>query len=424
MKASQRRYSAAQSVRAAINAAVYQSITEGSHQIDPPKLSPELWDYVSIQAPENRAESERLEFLGDALMDACIAIELYKTIPDGNPHKYTEIRSIVHSNFTFSHIVHKMGLRLTADTKSIGDIFETMIGAYYTEKGFHALHDWMKRSFEPILGAAALAFDQFQIQKTRSGPSIVHPTPVPGSSDFPRDGQNVSPERGKGKRRFSESVVNTSAPTSREDTSASLRQSAFSSIDERSSRIALVSHSSHGDHRTISASQSHDSDLEDNSSESYDSDLEDSGDLPDFWEERHLPDGTTYYIDHTTRSTSWERPRRQSTKREKYSVTESEAAWTARLVAPLPPIPPLAEKEEENTTSQAPVVGNDRPGGPFHPPVIAELLRDGYILEDRSRDEENHRSFFATIPEFCEEVQADDGRTYYIDHPASTILRG
>ena len=52
-----------------------------------------------------------------------------------------------------------MGLRLTADMKSIGDIFETMVGAYYTEKGFQALHEWMKRSFEPILQAAALAFD-------------------------------------------------------------------------------------------------------------------------------------------------------------------------------------------------------------------------------------------------------------------------
>lgn len=91
MSASQRRHSsaAAQSVRAAINTAVYRSIAEDQNQIDPPKLSPELWDYVSIQAPENKAESERLEFLGDALMDACIAIELYKAFPDGTPHKYT-----------------------------------------------------------------------------------------------------------------------------------------------------------------------------------------------------------------------------------------------------------------------------------------------------------------------------------------------
>lgn len=76
-------------IQSAINAAVFQAIFDEHHFIDPPKLSPELWERVSIQAPTNRAESERLEFLGDALMDACIATELYKTIPDGTPHKYT-----------------------------------------------------------------------------------------------------------------------------------------------------------------------------------------------------------------------------------------------------------------------------------------------------------------------------------------------
>lgn len=75
--------------RSAINTAVYQAIFDERHSIDPPKLSLELWEQVSIQTSTNKAESERLEFLGDALMDACIAIELYRTFPYGNPHKYT-----------------------------------------------------------------------------------------------------------------------------------------------------------------------------------------------------------------------------------------------------------------------------------------------------------------------------------------------
>ena len=183
-----------------------------------------------------------------------------------------------------------------------------------------------------------------------------------------------------------------------------------SSINDRSSRIAEVSHSSHGSTPTTSL-QSHDSELEESSSESYDSDFEDSGDLPDFWEERRLPDGTTYYIDHTTRSTSWERPRNPSTRRRRFTVADSEAAWTARLVAPLPPIPSQAEE-----TSRVPAVNEHT-----HPPVIAELLRDGYVLENAN--EIDRPSSSTTIPEFCEEVQADDGRTYYIDHPASMILR-
>jgi dsRNA-specific ribonuclease len=55
-----------------------------------------------------------------------------------------------------------MGIKISADTKSIGDVFETMIGAYFTEKGFEALHEWVKRSFESLIDAAAAAFDQHQ----------------------------------------------------------------------------------------------------------------------------------------------------------------------------------------------------------------------------------------------------------------------
>lgn len=30
--------------------------------------------------------------------------------------------------------------------------------------------------------------------------------------------------------------------------------------------------------------------------------------LPPGWEQRHDPYGRTYYVDHTTKSTTWERP--------------------------------------------------------------------------------------------------------------------
>lgn len=73
----------------AINTAVYCSIFDSEYTVDLPKLRPELWESLSILTTDNKAENERLEFLGDALVDACIGIELYGSIPDGTPHKYT-----------------------------------------------------------------------------------------------------------------------------------------------------------------------------------------------------------------------------------------------------------------------------------------------------------------------------------------------
>ena len=43
--------------------------------------------------------------------------------------------------------------------KTIGDIFETLMGAYYTEKGFDALYEWTRRAYEPIITAAIKAYD-------------------------------------------------------------------------------------------------------------------------------------------------------------------------------------------------------------------------------------------------------------------------
>lgn len=77
-------------IRAAIETAVYRAIFDDTlFAIDLPKLTPELWERVSIRTPDNVNENERLEFLGDSLMDASIAIALYKIVPEGTPHKYT-----------------------------------------------------------------------------------------------------------------------------------------------------------------------------------------------------------------------------------------------------------------------------------------------------------------------------------------------
>ena len=73
----------------ALSTAVLAYISSPDYHVDPPKLSPDLWDRVCVLTPESKAENERLEFLGDALMDACFGMELYRQVPDGNPHMYT-----------------------------------------------------------------------------------------------------------------------------------------------------------------------------------------------------------------------------------------------------------------------------------------------------------------------------------------------
>lgn len=54
-----------------------------------------------------------------------------------------------------------MGLiRSGENAKTVGDVFETIIGAYFTEKGFEAVHIWATRVYEPLIRAANIAFDE------------------------------------------------------------------------------------------------------------------------------------------------------------------------------------------------------------------------------------------------------------------------
>ena len=69
--------------------------------------------------------------------------------------------NVLHSNRTFSHLAHKMRIVYSGeDTKNIGDLFETIVGAYYTEKGFEALHAWASPVYAPLIRAASIAFDE------------------------------------------------------------------------------------------------------------------------------------------------------------------------------------------------------------------------------------------------------------------------
>jgi dsRNA-specific ribonuclease len=54
-----------------------------------PELRQSTWDRVLLPRSSDDDERERLEFLGDALMHASVALELYKRYPRGSPHLFT-----------------------------------------------------------------------------------------------------------------------------------------------------------------------------------------------------------------------------------------------------------------------------------------------------------------------------------------------
>ncbi len=92
-----------------------------------------------------KINNERLEFLGDAILDAVAADYLFKTFPTKDEGFLTEMRSKIVSRAMLNKLSQKMGIDqlIQLDSSSAGtfrscngDAFEALIGAIYLDKGY------------------------------------------------------------------------------------------------------------------------------------------------------------------------------------------------------------------------------------------------------------------------------------------------
>jgi ribonuclease III len=89
--------------------------------------------------------NERLEYLGDSILDAVVADYLFKIFPYKDEGFLTQMRSKMVSRQQLNALAQQIGLNdlihTTKDVKSqpkslLGDAFEALIGAVYLDKGF------------------------------------------------------------------------------------------------------------------------------------------------------------------------------------------------------------------------------------------------------------------------------------------------
>lgn len=107
--------------------------------------------------------NERLEFLGDAILDAIVAEYLFQRFPSEDEGYLTKLKSKVVSRKTLGEIAESMNLRsilLYNAGRSInlntieGNAFEAIIGAIYLDGGFEAakrsMHQYVFRKYVDI----------------------------------------------------------------------------------------------------------------------------------------------------------------------------------------------------------------------------------------------------------------------------------
>ncbi len=94
-----------------------------------------------------KEDNERLEYLGDAVLDTIVADFLYRKFPLKNEGFLTEIRSRIVNRDTLNKVGGEIGLGSLLVTNSrlmnsknqkglLGDALEALIGAIYLDKGY------------------------------------------------------------------------------------------------------------------------------------------------------------------------------------------------------------------------------------------------------------------------------------------------
>jgi len=89
--------------------------------------------------------NERLEFLGDAILDAIVAEYLYRSFPDKPEGFLTQTRSKIVNGESLAHLTKALGLNkyiisrathFDTNKNILEDAFEAMIGALYLDQGY------------------------------------------------------------------------------------------------------------------------------------------------------------------------------------------------------------------------------------------------------------------------------------------------
>ncbi len=106
---------------------------------------------------QSHESNERLEFLGDAILDAVISVYIFKKFPFKDEGFLTQLRSKLVSRHFLNNLAYKIGIEtliqsnLDRESKTImGDALEALIGAIYLDKGYEKTEKFiLKQLLEP-----------------------------------------------------------------------------------------------------------------------------------------------------------------------------------------------------------------------------------------------------------------------------------
>ncbi|MBQ1407979.1 MAG: ribonuclease III [Eubacterium sp.] len=111
--------------------------------------------------------NERLEFIGDAVLDAAVGIELYRRLPEAGEGRLTKLRALVVCERSLALMAREMeigSLLLMGNGEDkyggrekdsiIADALEAVIGALFLDAGFQAAERFVSERFAELIDLA------------------------------------------------------------------------------------------------------------------------------------------------------------------------------------------------------------------------------------------------------------------------------
>jgi ribonuclease-3 len=119
--------------------------------------------YVNEHPEEDIRDNQRLEFLGDAVIDFVAAAWVYRSYTDFDEGRMTRLRAVLVRTETLAHFAREVGigeaLRLGHGEEEAGggerdanlcDAFEAVVGAVYLDAGMRAARAAVEPFFGPV----------------------------------------------------------------------------------------------------------------------------------------------------------------------------------------------------------------------------------------------------------------------------------
>lgn len=128
------------------------------------------------------------------------------------------------------------------------------------------------------------------------------------------------------------------------------------------------------------------------------------GRLPAGWERREDNLGRTYYVDHNTRTTSWNRPTANGTGESRNETTQAERTRHQNRTLP-----------EDRTGSSSPTMQSGSPSSSPPPPTAAAASNAAAMMHTGATSPGS-----GELPPLWEQRWTPEGRPYFVDHNTRT----